>query len=126
MLDRRISARDATPVGLYPPLGTVERLLSALDDFAVAGQDDVASQQDFSAFTPLSLAQRYAAANSITRRRFDAILREAETGARAGVALIVARAGRDDRSTIAAARFLGKSVAASLRKLDDLLAPPAA
>jgi hypothetical protein len=123
MLDRRISALEATPIALDPSLASVQTLLSALDDFAVAEEDDVASQQGFSAFSPLSLADRYAAANSITRRRFDAILREAETIAQTGVALIVARAGRDDRSTIAAARFLGKSVTAALRKLDHLLTP---
>ncbi len=125
MLERRISTLDVSPMAPDLPLDTVQMLLSTLDDFAVAGQDNVASQQDFSAFTPLSLAARYAAANSITRRRFDSILREAEADARTGVALIVARAGRDDRSTISAARFLGKSVAASLHRLDDLLAPQA-
>jgi hypothetical protein len=125
MFDRRISAPDAPPAGFDLPLDAVQTLLSTLDDFAVAGRDDVAPQQDFSAFTPLSLAERYAAANSITRRRFDAILREAETTARTGVALIIGRPERHDRPTIAAARFLGKSVAASLRKLDDLLAPQA-
>lgn len=126
MFDRRIPALTAAPVGFDLPHHAVPTLLATLHDFAVAGQDDVALQQDFSAFAPQSLAQRYAAANSITRRRCEAILREAETSARAGVALIVGRVGRDDRSTIAAARFLGKSVAASLRKLDALLAPQAA
>ena len=126
MYDRRISTLDAAPAGFDLPLDAVQTLLSILDDFAIAGQDDVASQQDFSAFTRLSLAQRYAAANSITRRRFDAILREAETTARTGVALIIGRGLRDDRSTIAAARFLGKSVASSLHRLADLLAPQAA
>ena len=126
MLDRRIPALNATPVALDPSLDPVLTLLSTLDDFAIAGLDDIAPQHEFSAFTPLSLADRYAAANSVTRRRFDAILREAETVAQTGVALIVARAGREDRSTIAAARFLGKSVAASLRKLDALLTPQTA
>jgi hypothetical protein len=126
MFDQRISTFDAAPIGSAVALDAVQTLLSVLDDLALARQGDGASQQDFSAFAPLSLAERYAVANSVTRRRFDAILREAETTARTGVALIVGRAARDDRSTAAAARFLGKSVAASLRKLDDLLAPLAA
>ena len=125
MFERRISTLDAAATAPDVVRDAVQALVLAVDDFALAGHDDVASQQDFSAFTPQSLAQRYAAANSIIRRRFDAILRETETSARAGVALIVGRAGRDDRSTISAARFLGKSVAASLRKLDGLLAPRA-
>ena len=125
MFDQRISCLNASPIGFEPPLDTVRTLLAALDDFAVAGRDDVATQQEFSAFAPLSLGTRYAAANPITRRRFDAILRETETIAQTGIALIVGRSGKPDRSTMVAARFLGKSVAASLRKLDDLLAPQA-
>ncbi len=126
MLDRHNRAVDASYVSFDSPLDTVRTLLTALDDFALAGNQYAASQHRFSAFAPQSLASRYAAANSITRRRFDAILGEAETTARTGVALIIARGARPDRSTIVAARFLGKSVAASLRKLDALLAPQTA
>lgn len=126
MFDRPVLALDATPLGVDVPLEAVRTLLYLVDDFAIAGQGHAATQQEFLAFSPLSLAERYAAANSITRRRFDAILREAETIARTGVALIVGRDGRPERSTAAAARFLGKSVAASLRRLDGLLAPQTA
>jgi hypothetical protein len=125
MFDQRISALNPSPISFDVPLEPVHSLLAALDGFALAGLDDVASQQEFSAFTPLSLGTRYAAANPITRRRFDALLRETETIAQTGIALIVGRGAKADGSTIVAARFLGKSVAASLRKLDALLAPQA-
>ncbi len=121
MFDRRISTSGVSPVGLDDPLGTVQSVLASLTDFAVAGHGHVATQHDFSASAPHLLAERYAAANSITRRRFDAILREAETVARTGFGLIMARAGRHDPATIAAARFLGKSIAGSIRRLENLL-----
>lgn len=124
MFDQHISALDATPLGLEPPHGLVEALLSARDDFAVARHEIGAMQQGIRPFSPQSLAARYAGANLVTRRRFDMMLREAESDARAGLALIIGRHRGHDRGTIAAAHFLGKSLSASLRKLDNLLSPP--
>ena len=121
MLQRPISINEAVPADTDQVIGAVNAALAALADFAVAGSIHVAPQQDNIPLAPHLLAARYAAANSITRRRFDAILREAETVARTGLVLIVGRAGRHDAATAAAARFLGNSIAGSLRRLDNLL-----
>jgi hypothetical protein len=126
MFDRHISTSDATPVSAVDMLGMVESTLSSLETFAVAEHRDVATQHDFSLSPPRSLAERYAAANSITRRRCDAILREAEGVARTGLGLVMARADRHDRATIAAARFLGNRIAGSIRRLENLLSLHAA
>ncbi|KKC26284.1 hypothetical protein [Sphingomonas sp. SRS2] len=123
MFERRITTSDATAVGLEEQLDAVRSLLSALQDFAIAGRPDVALQQHISAPAPQSLGTRYAAANPITRRRFDALLGEADTVARMGFGLIAGRHGRSDPGTIAAARFLGKSVAATMQRLENLLKP---
>ncbi|KRB82815.1 hypothetical protein ASE00_12380 [Sphingomonas sp. Root710] len=125
MFDRRISTADATALPPGDHLATVRDLLSSLEDFAAAGRSHAASQQDILAPAPQLIAARYAAANSITRRRFDALLSEAETVARMGFGLIASRQGRGDPGTIAAARFLGKSIAATLQRLENLLAPRA-
>lgn len=125
MFDRRILTANATALPLDDHLATVRALLASLQDFAIAGQPDTASQQEFFAPAAQSIARRYAAANSITRRRFDALLREAETVARMGFGLIAGRQGRSDAGTIAAARFLGKSIATTLRRLENLLTPRA-
>lgn len=123
MFDRRISTSEATPAGLDDPLGMIDWVLASLEDFAVAQRPDAATQHEFSASSPPSLAARYATANSITRHRFDVILREAETVARTGLGLVMARAGRHDAATRAAARFLGKSIAGSIDRLEKLLTP---
>lgn len=126
MFHRQITGSLAAPVDDAGAVDGMISLFSVLEHLAVAAGDNVALQQGFPAFPTQSLAERYAAANPIARRRFDAVLHEAETTARIGMRVIVGRLGRDDRSTPAAARFLGKSVAASLRKLDALIAPPPA
>ncbi|RYE00206.1 MAG: hypothetical protein EOP61_14015 [Sphingomonadales bacterium] len=126
MFDRRIPISDATELTVDDPLGSIQSMLSALEGFAIAGHSHVAVQHDNIALARPSLAARYAAANSITRRRFDAILREAETVARVGFGVVVSRVGQQDAATIAAARFLGKSLSGSLRRLDELLAPTTA
>lgn len=125
MFDRRISTADATPLLPDDHLATVRDLLSSLQHFAVAGRANTAPQQEFSGSPAESIAVRYAAANSITRRRFDALLREAETVAQMGFGLIASRRGRSDPGTIAAARFLGKSIATTLQRLENLLTPRA-
>ncbi|MET0373859.1 MAG: hypothetical protein ABW128_06330 [Rhizorhabdus sp.] len=121
MFERRITTSEATAVELNDQLETVQSLLSALQDFAVARLPDVAPQQDISASIAPSLGARYAAANPITRRRFDALLREADTVARMGFGLIAGRHGQSDPSTIAAARFLGKSMSQTMQRLENLL-----
>ena len=125
MFDRPIKTSDAAPLAGEDHLFTVRALLSALQDFAVAGRWDAASQQDDFVSAPQSLAARYAAANSITRRRFDAILRETEAVTRMGFGVIAGRRDRSDPGTAAAARFLGKSMSATLQRLENLLAPQA-
>ncbi|RYE55167.1 MAG: hypothetical protein EOP18_06315, partial [Rhizobiaceae bacterium] len=84
MFNRRISTRDASPLGAGGPFDTVRMLLSQLDGFAPAEQNDAASHHSISALATPSLTARYAAANPITRRRFDAVLRETERTAEAG------------------------------------------
>ena len=126
MFDQRISSLSASPLGPDSSGELIRTLFSTLGDFALAEPNNAAPHQRISAVTPDSLATRYAAANAIARRRCDAILRDAEIAARTGIALIVSRNEKQDRSTIAAARFLGKSIATSLCKVDNLLAPQAA
>ena len=121
MLERRIRISDATSIGTDEALNAVSLALMALEDFAGAESFSAALRYEKSRLSPCSLATRYAAANSITRRRFDALLRETESVARTGLTLIIGRSGRHDRGTVVAARFLGKSLAASLRRLDNLL-----
>ena len=122
MFHPRISAFDAPALGPDKPIDALLALLSTFDDYATAENGNVASHQDFSRLAAPSLAERYAAASPVARRRFDAVLREAETTARMGMALIVSRFGRADRSAAVAARFLGRSVKASLHRLEALLA----
>ena len=125
MFNRRISTRDASPLGAGGPCDNVQMLLSHLERFAHAGQNDAALHHGISALATPSLTARYAAANPITRRRFDTVLRETERAAGAGAAILMGRDGKRDAATIAAARFLGKNVAESLRKLENLLTPRA-
>ncbi len=122
MFDRRITTRDAAPSTVDDAFASVRTMLDSLADFAGAQSKYGAPQHGVSTPEPHSIAARYAAANSITRRRFDAMLRETETSARMGFGLMAARSGRTDAGTIAAARFLGNSLTSSLRRLDNLLA----
>lgn len=124
MFDRPVLTSDATPLGADEHLDTLRSLMATLQDFAVAGAGDAAVQQDVFVAAPQSLGGRYAAANSITRRRFDAVLREADTVARMGFGVIAGRRDRADAGTVVAARFLGNSLSATLRRLENLLAPP--
>lgn len=125
MYDRRITASEATLAGLDDHLMIVRSLLSTLQEFAVAKRSCVAPQHDIPSPAAQALAVRYAAASSITRRRFDAQLREAETVARIGFGVIAGRHDRGDPGTIAAARFLGNSISSTLQRLEKLLAPQA-
>ena len=125
MLDRRISTENVVPAAAEDILAPVHLALGLLNDMAVARRDDDAPQYGNSADCRATLAARYTAANSITRRRFDAILREAETTGMAGLGLILGRADRADAATAAAARFLGNSLGSALRRLEMLVSTPA-
>lgn len=125
MFDRRITTSEATLAGVGDHLTILGSLVSTLRDLAIAEHNNAASQH---APTPPDadiFASRYAAANSITRRRFDAKLREVETVARMGFGVIAARHGGSDAGTIAAAHFLGKNIETALRRLEKLLTPQA-
>ena len=121
MLDVRIPTSGASLLDHDDPMVSIHTMLEALDRFATAGGENIAPQQDTSALAAPLLAARYAAASPIIRRRFDAILREAETVTQAGMTMIAKRAGRHDMATIKAARFLGNYIAGSMGKLEKLV-----
>jgi hypothetical protein len=73
-----------------------------------------------------SLVAAYAGASPVARRRFEAMLREAEAVGTMGLRLMSARGGRSDAGTIAAASFLGKSLTTTIGRLEALLLPRAA
>jgi len=118
MFDRRILTVDATPLALEDHLAPIQSMLAMLGEFAVANAPHGDAQAPVGGG---SLAARYAAASPIVRRRFDAILREAETIGAVGLKLVAARAGGADPATIAAARFLGRSIENALRRLEKLV-----
>jgi hypothetical protein len=125
MFDRRISTENVVSATAEDILAPVHSMLALLEGFAIARHPDDAPQYGNSAGCTTTLAARYAAANTITRRRFDAILREAETTGRAGLGLILGRATHADAATAAAARFLGNSLGSALRRLEKLVSTPA-
>lgn len=118
MFETAISTDGASPAATTEALEPVHAMLAALAEFAGAAPAGRAAQND--GFAP-SLAARYAAAGTIAQRRCDAILREAETIGTTGLRLIAGRSGKADAATIAAARFLGNSLDAALRRLDRTL-----
>ena len=123
MLDRRISTARATPIATAAALSDDDVPGWIPHGFAGAGLTYIAAQYEKAPGYSNPAAAGYAAANSLTRRRLDAVLREAETMARIGLQLLGERSGREDAATAAAARFLGKSLSASLRRFEDLLSP---
>lgn len=125
MIEARISSAAATPADLGQELASVRAMLVMFNDFASAMSPNIASQQKDGGSLRDPLALRYAAANPITRRRFDALLREAETIASVGLRLVMGRSGKSDAGTIAAARFLGRSLHTAIGRLDALLPAPA-
>lgn len=126
MLARPITTGNPSSPASEEAFAAVSSALAAVRHFAFAGESDAAPQHADLLPPPHSLAAAYAGANSITRRRFDALLREADTVARTGLALILGRGARHDKATIAAARFLGNSLAAALRRMENLVASSAA
>jgi hypothetical protein len=126
MFDHRIDSANAIPIEVGEHLSPIYALLERLRAFADAGDDFAASHNRNRSGDARALALDYAAANSVTRRRFDALLREAELTGATGLELLGRRRGVNDPARIAAARFLGSELAASLRRLEKLIAPPAA
>lgn len=126
MLEARFSPVAAMSAGVGDELASVRSMLALFGDLASAASQNIASQQAIDGGSPDPLVMRYAAANPITRRRFDALLREAETIAAVGLKLVMGRGGKGDAGTIAAARFLGRSLQAAIGRLDALLPAKAA
>lgn len=126
MLEARISPAAALPAGVGDELASIRAMLALFDDLASAASRNIASQQAVGGGSRDPLATRYAIANPIARRRFDALLREAETIAAVGLRLIMGRSGKADAGTIAAARFLGRSLKTAIGRLDALLPAKAA
>lgn len=114
MFEARISRDGAAPVAVPEALEPVTAMLSRLAGFAGAASAPKAG------LVP-GLAARYAAASPVARRRFDAVLHDAETIGTTGVRLIAGRSGAADPATMAAARFLGNSLDTALRRLDEIL-----
>lgn len=125
MFDRRISTENVASAAAEDILAPIHSALALLNGFAAARHPDDAPQYENGTECTTTLARRYATANTITRRRFDAILREAETTGMAGLGLILGRATHADASTAAAARFLGNSLGSAVRRLEKLVSTPA-
>lgn len=121
MFEGQKSFESAAPADASDCIAPVHAMLSLIRDLAPTDASDIAVQHVLLAGTTAALSTRYAAANTITRRRFDALIREAETVGTIGLKLIIARGGRSDPGTIAAARFLGRSLETLVRKLENLM-----
>ena len=121
MYETRIAIEQAVPATTTEPLDQVHAMLAALTDLTGTHPADNAVGSAEDSASPAPLAARYLAASPIARRRFDAMLREAETTGTAGLRLVTRRNGKSDVATIAAARFLGNSLERTLRQLEDLL-----
>lgn len=114
MFETRIAKDGRLAADAEAALFPVHAMLAQLAAFTGSGDSAKAG------FSP-SLPIRYAAASPIARRRFDAILNEAETIGTTGLKLIAGRSGTPDAATAAAARFLGNSLVGALRRLDGML-----
>ena len=123
MYEAHISTMAAMPAFAGEDLEPLRSAMAALDGVAGAARPGFAAEPAGSA---PSIAARYAGAGPVARRRFDAMLREAETVGATGLRLVAGRCGRADAGTIAAARFLGSSLDTLLRRLDDILPPSSA
>lgn len=126
MFQARIATVDMGPAGMAANVAALRFMTEALRDLAGSVTKDCSLQPAAEAGSIPSLAAGYASAHPVVRRRFDAILREAETIGTTGLKLMAARGGRTDAGTIAAARFLGNSLSASIRRLEALVLPRAA
>lgn len=119
MFEARISRDGAAPAAVPEALEPMQALLRRLAGFAGAACAPKAGLMP-------GLAARYAAASPVARRRFDAVLHDAETIGTTGLRLIASRSDRPDPATMAAARFLGNSLDTALRRLDQILPAAAA
>lgn len=121
MFEAKIMAAESGSSSPVVSVAALRSMTEALGNLASNVTKDCQPYSALLAGSPHSLAAGYAAASPITRRRFEAVLREAETIGATGLALIAARSGRTDTGTIAAARFLGNSLSGSIRKLEALV-----
>jgi hypothetical protein len=126
MFQAKIAVTDDVAADTMASVAALRFMTSALRDLANSVTKDFSGQPAVEAGSPPSLAAGYAAASPIVRRRFEAILREAETIGTTGLRLMASRGGRADAGTIAAARFLGNSLNGSIRRLEALVMPRAA
>jgi len=125
MFEAKIAVADAVPVEGARSEATLRSIIDPLRDPRLFVTKYFARQSAVPAGSSPSLAAGYAATSPIARRRFDALLREAEAIGATGLKLMSRRAGRADPGTIAAARFLGSSLDATIRKLEALVLPSA-
>lgn len=123
MFQAKIAVTDDMAVDTMASVAALRFMTDALRNLASNVSKDFSAAPAVEAGSPPSLAAGYAAASPIVRRRFEAILREAETIGTTGLKLMASRGGRADAGTIAAARFLGNSLSGSIRKLEALVTP---
>lgn len=123
MFQARIATGDLGPVDMMANVAALRFMTEALRDLASSVTKDCSLQPAAEAASVPSLAAGYASAHPVVRRRFEAILREAETIGTTGLKLMTVRGGRTDAGTIAAARFLGNSLSASIERLEALVLP---
>ncbi|KQX17682.1 MULTISPECIES: hypothetical protein [unclassified Sphingomonas] len=121
MFNAKIVPIDNGPADMMANVAALRFMTEALGDLAGSVTKDCSPQPAAEAGSAPSLATGYASACPVARRRFEAILREAETIGTTGLKLMAARGGRTDAGTIAAARFLGSSLDASIRRLEALV-----
>lgn len=126
MFQAKMEAIDGGAIGGMAGVAALRLMARALDDLGGVATENVSSRTADRTRAQDALVAGYAAASPIVRRRFEAILREAETIGTTGLSLMTSRGGRADAGTIAAARFLGHSLDASIRRLEALLPPHAA
>lgn len=126
MFQAKIATIDGGVIDDMAGVAALRLMAQALDDLAGSATAHVPPQTAPQARSSDVLASGYAAASPIVRRRFEAILREAEAVGTTGLTLMASRGGRADAGTIAAARFLGSSLGASIRRLEALVLPRAA
>ncbi|ARR52916.1 hypothetical protein [Rhizorhabdus wittichii] len=126
MFQAKMTTIDGGAIEEMDGVAALRLMARALDDLAGSTTGHLPPQTAREAGSPDALASGYAAASPIVRRRFEAILREAEAVGTTGLSLMAARGGRADAGTIAAARFLGNSLGGSIRRLEALVLPRAA
>lgn len=126
MFQSKIATIDGSAIERMDEIAALRLMAQALEDLGGSTTGHVPPQTARQAASPDALASGYGAASPIVRRRFEAILREAEAVGTTGLKLMATRGGRADAGTIAAARFLGSSLDGSIRRLEALILPRAA